>query len=387
MPLATPTRHSSAAHQPSWPKQHLVDEVRHRLETAHSLVTAEEVEELRVCMATVASGQATVVQLGDCAEPFIELSPEAIDRKLRFINDAADLVAGATGQAVIAVGRIAGQFAKPRSNPTETVAGQQMSTYMGDAVNGPRPTPEERQPDPLRLLRGHRLAQRATETIRQYNSTTAGRKVWTSHEALLMDYEHPQVRVEGTARYLTSTHWPWIGNRTRHLDGAHISLMAAIRNPVSCKIGPGVFPSEAKQLVRILNPGNEMGRLSLIARFGHSRIKNEFPAVVSAICNAGLEVTWMVDPLHGNTRNADDGAKARLLPDVLGEVNDFNKILRTFGLHSAGIHLEATGDYGIEECTTRIDSRRAPDSYRSLCDPRLNRTQTAEVLTAWTEGR
>lgn len=383
---STLTQYSSAAHQPTWPQPHLVEQVRHRLEAAQSLVTAEEIEELRVCLAVVASGHATVVQLGDCAEPFVELSPQAVDRKLDFIDEAADLVAGATGQGVIAIGRVAGQFAKPRSNPTETVAGQDIPTYMGDAVNGPGSTPEEREPDPFRLLRGHRLAQRATEAIRHHNSTT-GRKIWTSHEALLMDYEHPQVRFQGHDRYLTSTHWPWIGNRTRQLDGAHLSLMEVIRNPVSCKIGPGVSTSEAERLVRTLNPHNEKGRLSLIARFGRSRIRDDFPAIVSALCTAGLEFNWMVDPLHGNTRSADDGAKTRLIPDVLDEVTAFNEILKTFDLHSAGIHLEATGDYGIEECTTSVDSRRGPNSYRSLCDPRLNRIQTAEVLTAWTEGR
>ncbi|MGN6035642.1 3-deoxy-7-phosphoheptulonate synthase [Brevibacterium casei] len=383
---ATLSRHAIALHQPTWPQPHLADEVRRRLEAAQAVVTAEEVEELRVCLAAVANGHATVVQLGDCAEPFVELSPQSVERKLDFITETADLVTGATGQGVIAVGRVAGQFAKPRSNPTETIAGREVPTYMGDGVNGAIPTAGEREPDPFRLLKGHRLAQRATDTIRQRNRS-ARRKIWTSHEALLMDYERPQIRIDGRAQYLTSTHWPWIGNRTRQLNGAHLSLVEAIRNPVSCKIGPGLSTGEAEQLVRALNPHNEKGRLALVARFGHARIRDELPAVVSALRTAGLEVTWMVDPLHGNTRNAADGTKTRLMPEVLDEVTAFNEILRTFDLHSAGIHLEATGDDGIEECTTSTEDRRPPGSYRSLCDPRLNRSQTTEVLTVWAEGR
>ncbi|MGX1157296.1 3-deoxy-7-phosphoheptulonate synthase [Streptomyces albogriseolus] len=294
-----------ARQQPEWGDAARVRQVTDTLARHPALVDAADVDTLRSLLARVASGEALVVQSGDCAEDPAECTTGYVARKTAVL----DLLAGAlkmiTHKPVIRVGRIAGQFGKPRSSPTEVVGGMELPSYRGHMVNGPEPDPESRRPEPGRMLDCY---QAAREIMTHLGWRDAGPRhaveppVWTSHEALILDYELPMVRRDDRGRLvLTSTHWPWIGERTRQLDGAHVALLSRVANPVACKIGPKVTADELLGLCERLDPDREKGRLTLIARMGASAVGDRLPGLVAAAREAGHPVIWLTDAMHGNT--------------------------------------------------------------------------------------
>ncbi|WP_158845830.1 3-deoxy-7-phosphoheptulonate synthase [Saccharothrix deserti] len=361
-----------AAQQPPWPDRR-ARAFRARLARLDGLVTPAEVAALRSVLAEVAAGRRLVVQAGDCAEPFAECGPRHLSRKAALL----DRLAAALNRdlPVVRVGRLAGQFAKPRSRPTEVVDGVELPVYRGDLVNAPQPDFRAREADPARLIAGYHAAQAATEFLRHHRPG-----VWTSHEALVLDYELPLVRLDCRGvPLLTSTHWPWIGDRTRDVDGAHVRLLASVANPVACKVGPGIGPDELPALCDRLDPEREPGRLTLIARLGADRVSELLPTLVDAVRKAGHPVVWLCDPLHGNTVTAADGRKTRLVDTVVREVADFLATVPAAGGVAGGLHLETTpdevGECGWDDFPT--------GSYTSLCDPRLNPGQALAVVAAW----
>ncbi|MFD0201999.1 MULTISPECIES: 3-deoxy-7-phosphoheptulonate synthase [Saccharothrix] len=362
-----------AVQQPTWPDRR-ARAFRARLARLDGLVTPAEVAALRADLAEVAAGRRLVVQAGDCAEPFAECGPRHVTPKAALVDRLATALGG-DDVPVVRVGRMAGQFAKPRSRPTEVVGGVELPVYRGDLVNAPQPHVLARQPDPTRLIAGYHAARSATELLR-------GHHPWlrTSHEALVLDYELPLVRLDDRGvPLLTSTHWPWIGDRTRDVCGAHVRLLASVANPVACKVGPGLRPDELRALCDRLDPEREPGRLTLIARLGADRVAELLPPLVAAVRAAGHPVIWLCDPMHGNTVTDADGRKTRLVDTVVREVADFRAIVHAAGGVAGGLHLETTPDE-VEECGW---DGFPTGSFTSLCDPRLNPGQALAVVAAW----
>jgi 3-deoxy-7-phosphoheptulonate synthase len=288
---------------------------------------------------------------------------------------------------VVRVGRLAGQFAKPRSRPTERVGGVELPVYRGHMVNSPEPDPELRRPDPERMLLGYEASREVLDHLGWLSGATRTglvTPVWTSHEALLLDYEIPMLRRDEQGRLLlTSTHWPWIGDRTRQVDGAHVALLAEVVNPVACKVGPGMTRDELLALCEKLDPGREPGRLTLFARMGVERVAEQLPPLVAAVRAAGHPVSWLSDPMHGNTVTTGDGLKTRCLQAISSEVRQFQHAVRSAGGVAAGLHLETTPD-DVTECVRNVAHiEHAGDKYTSLCDPRLNPHQALTVVSSW----
>ncbi|MEU0523172.1 3-deoxy-7-phosphoheptulonate synthase [Streptomyces niveus] len=383
-------RQHRAAQQPNWDDPRRLAEVRDVLSAARPLVSAGQIATLRRSLELVADGKALILQTGDCAEHPDECGEPHIAAKSRLVHGLADLLGARSGLPVVRVGRIAGQFAKPRSNPVEEIDGQlPLPAYRGHMVNLPEPDTHSRRADPSRMVMCFMTAR---ETMRHLGWRTdgdpAGRDIespiWTSHEALLMDYEQPQLRRLDDSRWmLGSTHWPWIGERTRQLDGAHVALLSEVVNPVSCKVGPATTPDELLDLCERLDPRREPGRLTLIARMGAEVIADRLPALVRAVRDEGRPVLWLSDPLHGNTVRRADGSKTRVVATVVDEVREFLSVLDEAGVPAHGLHLEAS-PYAVAECvggatSTLPTAVGAP----SLCDPRLDTGQAAEVVSLW----
>ncbi|GGK75897.1 phospho-2-dehydro-3-deoxyheptonate aldolase [Mangrovihabitans endophyticus] len=364
-----------AGQQPEWGDGWLLEQVVGDLARLPGLVGWHDVHRLRERLRDVAQGRVRVVQAGDCAEDPDHCRPAPLARKVAQIGAMAEVMEITSGRPVLRVGRIAGQFAKPRSAPTERVGGIDLPAYRGHLVNGPAADAAQRRPDPLRLLAGYDAARRAMAWLARVPG--AEPSVWTSHEALLLDYEVPLVRRDPEGRLiLTSTHWPWIGERTRDPDHAHVRLLAAIGNPVACKVGPTVTPDQLLRLCAVLDPDRDPGRLTLVARMGADRIGSRLPALVRAVRRAGHPVIWLCDPMHGNTVAAPDGSKTRLLSTVLAEVDAFQNIVDT----AAGLHLETTPE-PVVECVSAAHERPGPRT--SLCDPRLNTEQALTLTERW----
>jgi 3-deoxy-7-phosphoheptulonate synthase len=375
---------SSARQQPDWADAGLAEQVREELATLPALVSAEEVALLRTLLADVASGQGLVIQAGDCAEDPADCTPGPIARKIGLIDTLAGVLAGGSGVPVVRVGRIAGQFGKPRSAPTELVGGVELPVFRGHMVNGPEPDRESRRPDPKRIVHGYWAASAAMDLLRP-DPASVGLRLWTSHEALLLDYELPMVRrSRDGSRLLTSTHWPWIGDRTRQVDGAHVRLLATVGNPVACKVGPTTTTGELLALCELLDPGREPGRLTLISRMGAERVAGALPGLVEAVRANGWPVIWLCDPMHGNTFTAPCGLKTRLLASVVEEVRVFHEVVIGAGAVAGGLHLEVTPD-DVTECVPDVAALDAaePGTYTSLCDPRLNPRQALTVAGIW----
>jgi 3-deoxy-7-phosphoheptulonate synthase len=376
-----------AQQQPSWEDQTVVRRVREELAAAPALVTAEDVRTLRALLARVAAGKANVVQAGDCAEDPAECTPSYVARKAGLVEMLAGALTMVTHRPVVRVGRMAGQFAKPRSRPTERVGGVELPVYRGHLVNSPEPDPELRRPDPRRILLGYEAARDVLDHLGW--SSGAARDglvtpVWTSHEALLLDYEIPLLRRDEEGRLLlASTHWPWIGDRTRQVDGAHVALLAEVVNPVACKVGPSTGRDELLALCEKLDPEREPGRLTLIARMGAERVAEQLPPLVAAVRAAGHPVSWLSDPMHGNTVTTTEGLKTRCLHTISSEVRQFQQAVRCSGGVAAGLHLETTPDDVTECVRNEAHLDHAGDKYTSLCDPRLNPHQALTVVSAW----
>jgi len=376
-----------AQQQPEWEDAELLAEVTAELADRPGLVSSGEVAELRSLLAEVAAGNLQVVQAGDCAEDPAECEPGYVTRKVGLLDALAGVMSLNALRPVIRIGRMAGQFGKPRSRPTEIVNGVELPVYRGHMVNSPEPDAELRRPDPRRLLAGYEAASTALDALRLRAAAelpAAGAPVWTSHEALLLDYEVPLLRCDDTGRtYLASTHLPWIGDRTRQLDGAHVALLASVANPVASKVGPSMTVDELLALCERLDPDREPGRLTLIARMGAAAVAERLPAMAEAVRAAGHPVIWLTDPMHGNTVSGPDGLKTRLVETVIHEVKEFQNAVIGAGAVAGGLHLETTPD-DVTECVH--DARflaSVGDKYTSFCDPRLNPAQALDVAAAW----
>ncbi|MGY1456495.1 3-deoxy-7-phosphoheptulonate synthase [Streptomyces sp. SS8] len=377
-----------ALQQPDWAHHPRLDQARARLRRMPALVDVEAVHRLGSLLGEAAAGHLQIVQAGDCAEDPAEATPEDAVRKTALLDVLAGTMKLASGKPVLRVGRIAGQFAKPRSKPTETIHGMELPVYRGHMVNRPEPDTELRRPDPDHLLSGYRAA---SDTMHYLGwRGTAGRRsefgvpVWTSHEALLLDYELPMLRREPDGSLLlASTHWPWVGERTRQLDGAHVALLAAVVNPVAVKAGPSMTTEELLGLCERLDPGRSPGRLTLIARMGADNVLHRLPALVEAVARAGHPVLWLSDPMHGNTLSGPEGLKTRLVETVVREIRAFQEAVRAGGGIVAGLHLETTPEAVTECVSDTVGPDRIGDKYLSFCDPRLNPQQAVEVASAW----
>jgi 3-deoxy-7-phosphoheptulonate synthase len=408
--------------------------VEARLAGFPPLVFAGEARKLKKRLARVSEGKGFLLQGGDCAESFAEHSADNIRDFFRVFLQMAVVLTFAGRQPVVKVGRIAGQFAKPRSSPTETIDGVEYPIYRGDIINDAAATLEGRKPDPERQIMAYRqsaatlnllrafaqggyanlehvhqwtlgylkdspassqyqeLANRITETLGfmracgitpetapQLRSTD----FFTSHEALLLGYEQALTRVDSTSGdwYATSGHMLWIGDRTRQPDHAHVEFCRGVKNPIGLKCGPSLKPDELIRLIDILNPDNEPGRLTLIARFGADKVEKHLPDLIKAVKREGKVVVWSCDPMHGNTVKSTSGYKTRPFDAILKEVRGFMAIHQAEGTHAGGIHVEMTGK-DATECTGGLRALRDADlndRYHTFCDPRLNAAQALEL--------
>jgi len=431
------------AQQPSYADQAELADVIARLRTRPPLVFAGECDELRTKLAAVARGEGFVLQGGDCAETFAGVTAANIQNKLRTLLSMAVVMTYAAQVPIVKIGRIAGQYAKPRSKDTETRSGVTLPAYRGDAVNGFDFTPESRRHDPKRLLetynsssatmnlaralltggfadlrtahswnadfvRSAPVNERYTELVQEIERALAFMvscgmddeamhtvDFYSSHEALLLDYEHAMTRIDSRTHtpYDVSGHFIWIGERTRQLDGAHVEFLRHLRNPIGIKLGPSTSAQDALALADKIDPDREPGRLTLITRMGAGRIRTVLPPVIEEVMASGRQPVWMCDPMHGNTFTTDNGVKTRAFSDVADEVDGFFGVHEQCGTWPGGIHIELTGD-DVTECVGGVDELGEDDlgeRYETLCDPRLNRNQSLElaftVAQRLTEGR
>ncbi|WP_406004784.1 3-deoxy-7-phosphoheptulonate synthase [Streptomyces sp. NBC_00637] len=377
-----------ARQQPDWSDLRQLRRVGETLAARPALVHSDDVATLRTLLGTVADGRALVVQAGDCAEHPGQCRAHDVARKTAVLDLLAGTLGLITGKPVLRAGRIAGQFAKPRSRPTEIVGGLELPVFRGHMVNGPEPDADSRRADPLRLLTAYMAADDVIGHL-GWRERAAGRDVvnppvWTSHEALLLDYEVPMLRTDEQGRlYLGSAHWPWIGERTRHVDGAHVALLAQVANPVACKVGPTMEPDELLALCERLDPWRDPGKLTLIARMGADAVAGRLPRLVEALRTAGHPAIWLTDPLHGNTVTAPSGHKSRLVHSAALEVARFVRAVTDAGGVPGGLHLETTPDDVTECADTEADLARVGERYTSLCDPRLTPRQAMSVISSW----
>ncbi|MFF9767777.1 3-deoxy-7-phosphoheptulonate synthase [Streptomyces sp. NPDC014636] len=398
-PAWTPSdwRHHPAAQQPEWPDPALLRRIRSRLAGAAPLVRPHEILALRRALAAAAHGEAFVVQLGDCAETFESPTFAGVAARVGLLHGTSRTIGAALGRPVIPVGRLAGQYAKPRSAPTERVGELVLPSFRGHLVNDPAPDPAARVPDAMRLLEGHAHARDVLALLRELAesgttmpgvSAAGAPAVWTSHEALVLDYEEPQVRrdpVTGSL-FLTSTHLPWIGARTCDPGGAHVRFLSGVDNPVGVKVGPGTDRGDLAALCARLDPDREPGRLVLISRMGAAQVREVLPPLVAEVARLGHPAVWLCDPMHGNTYVGAGGYKTRDVATVAAEIRGFFTALRSVGGRPGGLHLEAT-PAEVTECVgsaAGIAEEDLPRRYETACDPRLNGSQTAEIaaLTA-----
>ena len=426
-------RNHVALQQPQWPDGDSHEAALEQLSSLPPLVFAGEARELTERLADVAAGRAFLLQAGDCAESF-DTSADSIRDRLRVILQMAVVLTYYTGVPVVKVGRIAGQFAKPRSSDTETIDGVELPSFRGHIVNDIGFTAGERTADPNRLLTAYNRAAATLNLLRaftkggyadlarvhQWNrefvaASPAGQRYeaiageieravqfmsacgissetltdlrqvdfYTSHEALLLDYEEALTRRDSlTGDWVDcSAHMLWIGERTRQLDGAHVEFLRGVANPLGCKVGPTATTDDVLALCEALNPSRIPGRLTLVTRMGATKVVDGLPPLLAAVADAGHPVVWVCDPMHGNTFTADDGRKTRHFEDVLAEVSGFFAAHRFAGTHPGGVHLELTGD-DVTECLgggTEVVTADLGDRYETMCDPRLNGSQSVDL--------
>ena len=428
-------RAKPAKHIPSdYPDAGAVTRVEDELRRMPPLVFAGEARRLKGLLGNVADGKAFLLQGGDCAESFKEFSADNIRDTFRLILQMAVVLTFAGGKPVVKVGRIAGQFAKPRSEPIETIDGVTLPSYRGDNINAMEFEAAGRAPDPERLLKAYGQSSSTLNLLRAFagggyadlynihrwtlgfvaDSPQGARykelaekisesltfmaaigvtpdthpemhrvEFFTSHEALLLGYEEAMTRVDSTSGdwYDTSAHMLWIGERTRQLDGAHVHFMKGVKNPIGVKVGPTMEADDLLRLIDVLNPANEPGRLTLIGRFGAEKIADRLPRLMEATKKSGRSVVWSTDPMHGNTLKANNGYKTRPFERILAEVRAFVEIAGSEGVHPGGVHLEMTGQ-NVTECTggaRAVSEGDLADRYHTHCDPRLNGEQALEL--------
>lgn len=416
--------------QPEWPDPAAVAAASAQIASFPPLVFAGEVDILRDRLARAARGESFLLQGGDCAETFAGATADQIRNRVKTLLQMAVVLTYGASMPVVKMGRMAGQFAKPRSSDSETRGDVTLPAYRGDIVNGYDFTPESRQADPARLVQGYHTAastlnliraftQGGFADLRQVHSWNKGfatnpanqryeglakeidravrfmeaagadfdelRRVefYTSHEGLLMDYERPMTRIDsrnGTP-VNTSAHFLWIGERTRDLDGAHVDYFSRIRNPIGIKLGPSTTPDVMEKLIDKLDPEREPGRLTFITRMGAGTVRDALPPLLEAIKSMDATPLWVTDPMHGNGLTTPTGYKTRRFDDVVDEVRGFFEAHRAAGTFPGGIHVELTGD-DVTEClggSEQIDEATLATKYESLCDPRLNHMQSLEL--------
>ncbi|GAA4757154.1 hypothetical protein GCM10023264_26350 [Sphingomonas daechungensis] len=384
-----------------YPDPEALSRVERRLAGSEPLVEVADIIHLRAALARVANGEAIIMQGGDCAESFAEFDADKVRVTYNLLLRMGAIVRAA-GSDVVHLARIAGQFAKPRSSPVETIGEVTLPSYRGDAVNGPAFTSLARVPDPKRLLDAHRQAQVTIELLQAYASASyadlprvhreVGLKepprpisMFTSHEALLLNYEQALTRFDEASEqwWATSGHMLWIGDRTRQLDGAHVEFARGVGNPVGLKCGPSINADDFLRLMDRIDPDNLPGKLVLIGRFGADKVAEHLPELMRITCREGRKVIWSIDPMHGNTRTVE-GLKTRMVGDIVKEVRTFFEIAEAEGVHGGGIHLEMTGS-DVTECLGGSINLAREDlgrRYLTHCDPRLNEAQALDVAHA-----
>jgi 3-deoxy-7-phosphoheptulonate synthase len=429
---SAPWRTHAAAQQPAWPDPAALQHVVAELAASPGLVVPDECDTLRDRLASVSRGEAFLLQGGDCAETFAGVSATQVRDKLRTILQMAVVLTYAASVPVVKVGRMAGQYAKPRSADVEAITG--LPSYRGDAVNDLAATDVARTPDPARMLRAYAASAMTLNLVRAYTrggladlravhdwnqdfvrrspagqryervareidkalafmracgidldceQSMHGVEFFASHEALLLDYETPLTRYddERDASYDLSAHMVWIGERTRALDGAHVEFAASIANPIGVKLGPGAVPDDVVALAERLDPHRTPGRLTFITRAGAQRVRDVLPSLVEKSRAEGLVVTWVCDPMHGNTVTSPSGYKTRHFDDVIDEVRGFFEVHHALGTYPGGVHVELTGD-DVTECLGGAHDLVDDDlsgRYETACDPRLNIGQAIEL--------
>ncbi|WP_249012000.1 class II 3-deoxy-7-phosphoheptulonate synthase [Conexibacter sp. DBS9H8] len=415
-----------ALQQPSWPDPEQASRVRGVLEAVPPIVVAAEVDTLQARLGAVARGEAFLLQGGDCAETFVDNTEAQLRATIRTLLQMAVVLTYGAEMPVVKLGRYAGQYAKPRSSDTDSSG---LPSYRGDMVNSLEPTPEARRHDPGRMIRayanaaaamnlaravtgagladlhhlqewnmdfvlrsgaGERYERLATEIDRSLRFMAACGvddgalrtvELFASHEMLVLDYERALLRVAGDRLYLLSAHQVWVGERTRQLDGAHVSLAALIANPVGVKIGPNTTPGQAVELVERLDPDRVDGRVTLISRMGNAAIRERLAPIIEAVNGSGHRVVWQCDPMHGNGEESPTGHKTRRFDRILDELEGFFEVHEQLGTHPGGIHVELTGE-NVTECVggaQMITFGQLESRYATACDPRLNPEQALEL--------
>jgi 3-deoxy-7-phosphoheptulonate synthase len=414
------------AQTPPWPDVDEVERVRSLLLTVPPIVAPYEVDALREQLAQVCLGKAFVLQGGDCAETFADNTEAHLVATARALLQMAMVLTYGGSMPVVKVGRVAGQYTKPRSSPTDSLG---LPSYRGDMINSLEPTESARVADPQRIIRAYANASSAMNTLRAYLGggladlrtvhdwnlgmleasparqrfealaeeidravsfmaawgarTDAVRTttLYCSHEALALEYDSALTRIAHGKPYALSGHFLWIGERTRQLDGAHVDFMSRIANPIGVKLGPDTTPDDAAALCEKLNPDNEPGRLTLVSRMGYRRVRDALPPIVAKLAAAGNQVVWQCDPMHGNTYESSNGYKTRHFEQVVDEVLGYFAVHRELGTHPGGLHVELTGE-DVTECLGGAQSIRdddLPNRYETACDPRLNTHQSLEL--------
>jgi 3-deoxy-7-phosphoheptulonate synthase len=426
-------RNKPRVQMPEYTDEVKLNAVEAQLSKYPPLVFAGETQTLKSQLAAASRGEAFLLQGGDCAESFAEFGADQIRDTFKVMLQMAMVLTFGAKVPVVKVGRMAGQFAKPRSAPTETSNGVELPSYRGDIINGFDFTPEARIPDPDRMLQAYTQAAASLNLLRAYSKggfadvhrvhgwtlgfteadeaekyrdmanriqdaldfmRAAGMTAdnnnelktvdfYTSHEALLLEYEEALTRVDSTlgTTIAGSGHMIWIGDRTRQPDGAHVEFCSGVSNPIGLKCGPTTTAEDLKILMKKLNPENEAGRLTLIARFGAGNVKEHLPRLIKAVKEEGANVVWSCDPMHGNTIKSDSGYKTRPFESVLGEVQEFFEVHREHGTIPGGVHFEMTGA-DVTECTggaIEVTDENLADRYHTACDPRLNASQALEL--------
>ncbi len=442
--MATPSPHRAwapdswrsrpAAQQPDWPDEADLKRVHAQLAGLPPLVFAGEARHLTSALADAAAGRAFVLQAGDCAESFSDFSADGIRDKLKVILQMAVVLTYGAGVPVVKVGRIAGQFAKPRSSPTEEIDGRVLESFRGHMVNDDAPEPDARKPDPSRLVSAYQQSVSTLNLLRAFTkggfadlsqvhawnqefvaSSREGRRFediaagidsalrfmaacgidlvaedslhqvdfWTSHEALILEYEEALTRRDSLTGdwYDCSAHMLWVGERTRQRDGAHCEFLAGVHNPIGCKIGPSATPDEVVALCERLDPDRIPGRLTLITRLGVDAVDTALPPLLRAVRDDGHPVVWVCDPMHGNTFTSEGGHKTRRFDDIVGELTGFFRAHRDVGTWPGGLHVELTGD-DVTECLGGVEEileGQLHERYTTACDPRLNGRQALDL--------
>ena len=423
-----------ASQQPNWPGGKdgaLLAKAVADLKALPPLVFAGECDDLKAKIAEAAAGRAFWLQGGDCAETFASATADSIRNRIKTILQMAAVLQYYSSLPVVKVGRMAGQFAKPRSNDMETRGDVTLPAYRGDAVNDIEFTESSRTPDPQRLVRVYNTSAATLNLVRAFTrggfadlrqvhewnkgfirdskfgekyeqmATEIGRALafmesagvdpeqfkavdfYASHEALIIEYEKALTRIDSRTQlpYDVSGHFIWIGERTRQLDGAHVDFASKVRNPIGVKLGPKSTVEDALALIAKLNPDNEPGRLTFITRMGAKTIRQALPALVEGVTKSGANVLWVCDPMHGNTFESKNGYKTRNFEDVLDEVRGFFEVHKKLGTHPGGIHIELTGD-DVTECLgggNEVSEKDLESRYETACDPRLNHSQSLEL--------